>query len=623
MAYLTEVFADLPSGTVSSGGTTAPSAGTSESWTVSVTAAFAALYSGSQHFYAADKNLPGEVFEVTACPGGTGSQSWTVTRGADGTATAAHGSGFTVVQVASAGTLAALARKPWQFRPEDYGAKHDAITGSGGTGSSGSSAFSDTGAAWTAADVGKAIIVNQGTSGAGTANGTTQNPFCGTIASVTDATHITLSGNLAAACASAPYIYGTDDQPAIQAAINAAGAWAQANGQLAEVLLAPFPYLLKTLNQSTAAGGSLNTHLSVPWGTQTGQRTAIRITGHGAPQIEYWQSEIPHLNGACLISAVFATSQPDATYHQVSILGGPSAQIAGGEFANVRLEVDGVSFIAPWNSQMYGVDGRWIAQMIVPAALFMAFVPVNTTGATIGGPYAQNIPSNGIAAGFAYPWAANNAANYGGMVSGESVPFAALVSEHTTFVRLTGLYNKSSCYITSAPSVPHALTIQHLCSEGSQNALDASDSAISAATLPVNVGMIETESMTNSIVNDPNNVLTGIVRSAPGGASYPTVIGGNRLVVIDDQIHSPGPWSGAPSVPATGVAQQNLSLRYATIYARATTSVTSVAIGPSSGSMTSITVNAGAGVAIPVRVPPGWFWSATYSGTLTAPWVLD
>jgi hypothetical protein len=39
--------------------------------------------------------------------------------------------------------------------------------------------------------------------------------------------------------------------------------------------------------------------------------------------------------------------------------------------------------------------------------------------------------------------------------------------------------------------------------------------------------------------------------------------------------------------------------------------------------MTSVTVTAGANQAVPVRVPPGWYWSATYSGTLTAPWWLD
>jgi len=119
------VWANVPSGTVTSGGTTAPAGGTVESWTVNVTAAFAVALAGATHFHAADKALPGEVFDITVCPGGTGSQSWTVTRGADGTTPVAHSAGFTVIQVASAGDLTGLQQNPWQFAPESYGAKGD------------------------------------------------------------------------------------------------------------------------------------------------------------------------------------------------------------------------------------------------------------------------------------------------------------------------------------------------------------------------------------------------------------------------------------------------------------------------------------------------------------------
>jgi hypothetical protein len=38
---------------------------------------------------------------------------------------------------------------------------------------------------------------------------------------------------------------------------------------------------------------------------------------------------------------------------------------------------------------------------------------------------------------------------------------------------------------------------------------------------------------------------------------------------------------------------------------------------------TSITVTHGANVAVPIRVPGGWWYSVTYSGTLTTSWVLD
>ena len=104
----TEVFNDCATGSVTSGATTAPAGGTVETWTVNVAAAFPALTSGYQ-FHGADEALPGEVFLITVCPGGTGVQTWTATRGADSTTPVAHASPFTVVQVIPASWLNGVA----------------------------------------------------------------------------------------------------------------------------------------------------------------------------------------------------------------------------------------------------------------------------------------------------------------------------------------------------------------------------------------------------------------------------------------------------------------------------------------------------------------------------------
>ena len=110
MAITVEVWANDAVGTVTSGGTTAPTAGTSESWTVTASVAFPVASSGATpptQFYVCDVAVPTEKMLVTVAPGGSGSgQSWTVTRGADSTATTTHASGFTIQQVATHGTLA-------------------------------------------------------------------------------------------------------------------------------------------------------------------------------------------------------------------------------------------------------------------------------------------------------------------------------------------------------------------------------------------------------------------------------------------------------------------------------------------------------------------------------------
>ncbi len=87
--------------TVSSGGTDAPAAGTSESWTVASSTGFPAVTSGINQFRIQDPAAPSEIMIVTAISG----TAWTVTRGAEGTTPVTHASGFTVDAVATAGAL--------------------------------------------------------------------------------------------------------------------------------------------------------------------------------------------------------------------------------------------------------------------------------------------------------------------------------------------------------------------------------------------------------------------------------------------------------------------------------------------------------------------------------------
>lgn len=102
---LVELWANYPATAVSSGGTTAPVAGTVESWTVASSTGFPSITTGVSQFHVADKALPGEVVAVTTVSGTT----WTVTRGAEGTTPVSHAGGFTVVQVVTAGWLGRVA----------------------------------------------------------------------------------------------------------------------------------------------------------------------------------------------------------------------------------------------------------------------------------------------------------------------------------------------------------------------------------------------------------------------------------------------------------------------------------------------------------------------------------
>jgi hypothetical protein len=108
-------FANNAAATVTVGGTTAPAGGTVEAWTVNVSGAFSVASTTAQpptQFTVCDPALPAEKFLVTVAPGGVGgSQSWTVTRGAEGTTPVSHTAGFTIVNVTTGGFLSGVSKE--------------------------------------------------------------------------------------------------------------------------------------------------------------------------------------------------------------------------------------------------------------------------------------------------------------------------------------------------------------------------------------------------------------------------------------------------------------------------------------------------------------------------------
>lgn len=120
MAVSKEVFANVASCVAAAGsggtnGTSAPAAGTSETWTMStgyISFPAASTTSTPQtYFYISDPaDTTHEIVQVTS-GGGTGT-SWTVTRGAAGTVPVAHASGATWVQTITHATLQNFKQAP-------------------------------------------------------------------------------------------------------------------------------------------------------------------------------------------------------------------------------------------------------------------------------------------------------------------------------------------------------------------------------------------------------------------------------------------------------------------------------------------------------------------------------
>jgi len=115
-----EVFANDGTAIVSSGGTTAPAAGTVESWTLAsstLPAVSSSAFPPTQ-CYITDQANDSEKILVTNISGATA----TVTRGADGTTPITHTSGFAVNQVAVRASLQALQSPSWLNVVTQFGA---------------------------------------------------------------------------------------------------------------------------------------------------------------------------------------------------------------------------------------------------------------------------------------------------------------------------------------------------------------------------------------------------------------------------------------------------------------------------------------------------------------------
>ena len=597
-----EVFANNASTTVTSGGTTAPVAGTAESWTVAASASFPVVELGAQVFHVADPAAPSEMVTVNVTAGTT----WQVTRGAEGTTPVAHAGGFQIVQVVTAGTLAALQYPPWQFPVQRYGAQGDGKIGTGGTGTAGQATFTDAGAAFVnaaapAGDVGKVIIINQGVNSA-----TPPDPFCGTIIAVSSATSVTLNANLAANCTSCPYIYGTDDTAPVNAAITAAAAWATATGNYkAQIMFEPCNYMIGGAPFQSTSPLVYNTQIPLPAGQATGRKLCLDLIGPGdASELNYFESLSPNLQGTCLVSTAWVTAA-DGTYGQQSVIGGPSAGTGlQGGFANTLVNISGITVVCPWNSGQIGFNFRYVAQANIPSASYLAFVPVNyQVAGGVGGVQfwygsgtSFNVPTSNLSVGMWMPTNGNNDNANIGAFSCEGASYGLAYSEHVNVTRIFCAYCANGLYAAGGGSPEHGVTFVYASIEECTNAL------LSGGSGPFthNIMALDCEVITGYHVSDFNNNLSGTICVIAEGQAV-AVQGAANVTILDAQSNRTVP--AAPSY-SLGVAFRNPWWRPVWVQLSGGTT-TGISVGPTSAAATTV----GTTTPAAFRLPSGWWCS--------------
>lgn len=495
---------------------------------------------------------------------------------------------------------------PWRFLVEDYGAVGDgrmvgdvAVTTSSGVITSATASF-------TAGDVGKHIMVN---GGLGAAN----IPLLTTIASYQSATQVTLADNASTTTTGLPAIWGTDDTSAIQDAIDAAGAYAEAHEYYAEVAFRDKYYIVAAAPTQTASP-YFNSQLTIPYpASNTVRKMTIAFLGAGPnAHFQYWAATVPNILGTCLVSTQTAPSSIDGTYGPQSVLGGPTAggYFSGG-FANVRPVIYGICVVCPTYTNMTAINLNYVAGCFIDESSAHIFTqPLQGGGVLLGDMWQDGgVFASRQGVGLRTPVIGNNAdvtipdfASEGYTV-GMRIP-----PEHVLIGNLKTIYNDVSLVVdmSGLSSQGHGLKISRWTPEACKGILLVYGSGKAYIDISLNTE----DSGSSYDVSDSSNVLHGVFNwSDSVDSRTPIVTGGANVRFIDHTSNGPGNVT-APSVPATTVDHQNTFWRDAAVTVTGGTvtviAVDGVATGLTSG---TVIVPSGKNITLTYSSAPSWIWT--------------
>jgi hypothetical protein len=394
----------------------------------------------------------------------------------------------------------------------------------------------------------------------------------------------------------------TDDTAAIQAAIDAAAAYAAANNSYAEVLFPPATYVIATAARTDRSG---NAQLALPIVSATNNKLTIALIGVAdAASMPHWTATSPQINGVVLQSTWNATDQ-SSNSNEASVLGGPTAPngyVAGAVYSNCNVVIKGIQVQVPHTargSDTSGIDLRGIANAhLEDVAVYAAATPnqLNATYTTAGWNF-----------GIAMPVPGNNDLCVMRNCSVEGATYGIYLGEHLAADRLAAVY----CYtgllgggFFNSVGQQHYNQIGSASAEACVNAVNIVGSGkIVINTLSTEGNMTHVKDNTGSAVGYIG--LGGIINTVT--VTDPTDI---KVIYLDQ---TPGAVA-APTMSASTTAFRNPFWRDAAVQVtNGTATVTDIKVDGS-------TVLSGPGMVI---VPSGKSITVTYSGgTPTWAWTL-
>ncbi|MER6778486.1 MULTISPECIES: hypothetical protein [unclassified Streptomyces] len=357
----------------------------------------------------------------------------------------------------TAGTVAAgddsrfTAPDAWVFDVTAYGAVGNGKVVADAAMTASSAVLTSATASFTAGDVGKAIQVL----GAG-ASGET---LVGTISAYTSGTQVTLSATAGSTVSGACAMWASDDTAAIQAAIDAAAAYAVAHSGAATVRIPPAAGQFYGIAGALKTGGSTlgNSQLTLPVYATTGRKITLSIRGTSSGAgVQHWQQTVPNTTGATLLSfGIFASAGAQTASINAggnpSVLGGPSQPggygVAPGVFSNLYVDIGNVSVLTAHSK--FGLTYTAIDLSGVANARLQD-VAYSTTGTVPGGSYVSpGVFATGLSIGCLLPANGNNDLTIVENVTcGGGYTYGIVVPEHTDIYGLRILY----CWAALCPA---------------------------------------------------------------------------------------------------------------------------------------------------------------------------
>lgn len=399
-----------------------------------------------------------------------------------------------------------------------------------------------------------------------------------------------------------------DDTAAVQAAIDAAVAWAQSSGTYyAEVLFPPAVYLLAGALNTSRSG---NAQLALPIIAPTARKVTLVLRGAiEAGALPHWQQTSSELNGSVLKTTRQTLTATNG--NEPCVLGGPNPTGGYGlgtttVFNNMMVVLDGLqvqvpnSHAAGWIS---GIDLRGTAEThVMSASCFTDAAPgaISQPDATAWGGIGEF--------GLAMPLSANNLISRVDSFSVEGFTYGIWAAEHCAITTVYAAY----CYdgltiagsVWSSGSPQHSLIVDYAGVEACTNAL------VATTTSRLVVRNLDVENISGLHVRDADGTSVGEVW-LNGIISSIGVTSGTRLSVYYRPDRSAGAPSSQPSVPASGVPLLNPLWRDAAVVISGGT-VSGIAVDGVSQGITAGTV----------IVPTTRELTLTYSAAPTVRWTM-